>query len=105
MKLQYRRCAGLDIHKESISACVRLRIKGSREVQIEGGVFGTFTRDLERLRNWLKQHRVKQVALEPTGVYWVSVWNVSELYGNPSTARRHRPLCPGVSRRQPRSSR
>jgi len=75
MKLLYRRCAGLDIHKKSISVCVRMRRSGSPQVEIEEGVFGTFTQDLERLGEWLKQHKVKQVAMESTGVYWIPVWN------------------------------
>ncbi len=34
--------------------------------------------DLERLRAWLKEHKVKQVAMESTGVCWIPVWNVLE---------------------------
>ena len=41
-------------------------------------MFGTFTADLVRLRDWLKQHKVKQVAMESTGVYWIPIWNVLE---------------------------
>lgn len=78
MKLLYRRCAGLDIHKKTVSACIRIRVAGSKEPQIEEAVFGTFTQDLERLRDWLKKHKVKQVAMESTGVYWIPVWNVLE---------------------------
>jgi hypothetical protein len=79
MKLLYRRCAGLDVHKKSISACVRIRVRGKKEVEIYEATFGAFTRDLERLRDWLKQHHVKQVAMESPGVYWIPVWNVLEL--------------------------
>lgn len=78
MKLLYRRCAGMDIHKKSVSVCIRRRVKGSREVEMEEAVFGTFTQELERLRQWLRKHRVKQVAMESTGVYWIPVWNVLE---------------------------
>ncbi len=77
MKLLYRRCAGLDVHKKSVSVCVRIRVRG-KETQIAEAVFGTFTQDLERLRDWLKQHKVKQVAMESTGVYWIPVWNILE---------------------------
>ena len=41
-------------------------------------MFDTFTQHLERLRDWLKEHKIKQVALESTGVYWIPVWNVLE---------------------------
>jgi hypothetical protein len=94
MKLLYGRCAGLDVHQKSISVCVRIRPSG-QPVEIQEAVFGTFTRDLERLRDWLKQHKVKQVAMESTGVYWIPVWNILEpvswgfelLLVNPQTVR------------------
>jgi len=58
MKLMYRRCAGLDVHKKSISVCVRIRGGGNQQVEIHEALFGTFTQELERLRDWLKQHKV-----------------------------------------------
>ena len=78
MKLLYRRCAGLNVHKKSITACVRIRHSGKAEDEMAEQVFGTFTQDLERLAAWLKQHQVKQVALKSTGVYWIPVWNILE---------------------------
>lgn len=95
MKLLYRRCAGLDVHKKSVSVCVRIRVRGQKEAEIEEAVFGTFTQDLERLRDWLRQHKVKQVAMESTGVYWIPIWNILEpvrwgfqlLLVNPQTVR------------------
>jgi transposase len=77
MQLLYRRCAGLDVHQKSISACIRIRVH-SHKVETVSAVFGTFTQDLERLRDWLKQHKVQHVAMESTGVYWIPVWNVLE---------------------------
>jgi transposase len=95
MKPIYRRCAGLDIHKKTVSACIRIRRAGSKEVQIEEAVFGTFTADLERLAKWLREHKVRHVAMESTGVYWMPVWNVLEgtrhrfelMLVNPATVR------------------
>ena len=93
MKLLYRRCAGLDIHKKSVSACIRCRIKGEPEMQTEEAVFGTFSQELEGLGRWLKQHRIKHVAMESTGVYWIPVWNILERFAfelilvNPATVR------------------
>jgi transposase len=93
MQLLYRRCAGLDVHAKSVTACIRRRLKGSSEVECEEAVFGTFTQDLLRLRKWLRQHGVTQVAMESTGVYWIPVWNVLEGPGlklmlvNPATVR------------------
>lgn len=78
MKLLYRRCAGIDVHKKSVSVCIRRRMAGQREAEIEEAVFGTFTQDLERLCEWLKEHKVRQVAMESTGVYWIPVWNILE---------------------------
>jgi transposase len=76
MEMLYNRCAGLDVHKKSVSVCVRIS-KGNR-VQKETAVFGTFTAELEHLRAWLEKHGVTHVALESTGVFWMPVWNVLE---------------------------
>jgi transposase len=84
MALVYRRCAGLDIHRDTVVACVRVRIaQGKHEEKRE--TFGTFTGDLKKLAKWLHEHRVKEVAMESTGVYWIPVWNVLE----PSRYRFH----------------
>ena len=80
MKLLYRCCAGMDVHKKSVSVCIRRRVPGGH-LEVEEATFGTFTQDLERLRQWLKERRVRQVAMESTGVYWIPVWNVLE-HGN-----------------------
>jgi transposase len=93
MQLLYRRCAGLDVHAKSVTACIRRRVKGSSDIEREEAVFGTFTQDLLRLRKWLRQQGVRQVAMESTGVYWIPVWNVLEGRGlnlmlvNPATVR------------------
>src|SRR5262249_31137061 len=77
MKILYRRCAALDVHKQTVCACIReVRAKG--EVELKRETFGTFTDDLERLCKWLKQNKVRRVAMESTGVYWIPVWNVLE---------------------------
>jgi transposase len=76
MELLYSRCAGLDVHKKSVSACVRVSIGG--KTQKESAVFGTFTGELEQLRAWLEKNKVTHVALESTGVFWMPVWNVLE---------------------------
>jgi len=78
MHLLYRGCAGLDVHAKSVTACIRRRVKGSSDVECEETVFGTFTQDLLRLRKWLRQHGVRHVAMESTGVYWIPVWNMLE---------------------------
>ena len=70
-------CCGLDVHKESISACVIFPDKdGVDQYDIE--VFGTFTDDLMRLRSWLLDHSCPVVSMESTGIYWRPVHNVLE---------------------------
>lgn len=77
MSLLYRRCAGLDVHKKSISVSVRVRV-GSDQAKTESATFGTFTSDLKEMAEWLKERKVRHVAMESTGVYWKPVWNVLE---------------------------
>lgn len=76
MEVVHTRCCGLDVHKKSISACVMIREHGKVE-KLERR-FGTFTRDLEHMSNWLSDHQVTHVVMEATGVYWKPVWNVLE---------------------------
>lgn len=74
MEVLYPRCAGLDVHKDSVVACARLA-EGPRVAQ-EVESFGTTTGELERLRAWLQVRGVTHVAMEATGVYWKPVWHV-----------------------------
>ncbi len=74
MEVLHPRCAGLDIHKDSVVACVRIA-EGAvvvRHVQ----TFATATADLERLSAWLKSHGVTHVVMAATGVYGKPVWAV-----------------------------
>jgi transposase len=70
----HSRCAGLDVHKETVVACVRLASgdKVSREVR----TFGTTTSGLLALLAWLTEMGCTHVALEATGIYWRPVWNI-----------------------------
>jgi transposase len=76
MQVLYERCAGLDVHKDTVVACVRV-IEGGR-VQQQVRTFGTVTNDLVSLGEWLEQAAVTHVAMEATGVYWKPVWHVLE---------------------------
>lgn len=69
------RVAGLDVHKDSVVACV-LCGAPTGPVQREVRTFGTTTRELLNLREWLEQHGVTLVAMEATGIYWRPVFNV-----------------------------
>jgi transposase len=77
MRIVYARCCGLDVHKKSITACVLLRdTAGATQQEIRR--FGTMTRDLLELTDWLHGLQVTHVAMESTGVYWKPVWNILE---------------------------
>lgn len=77
MQVVYARCAGLDVHKKTVSACISVcEADGKKHQQVRG--FGTFTRDLLALADWLKGAGVTHVAMEATGVYWRPVWAVLE---------------------------
>jgi transposase len=67
------RCAGLDVHKDSVTACVRVLGAPGRRHQ-ETQTFGTTTRSLLALRDWLAGFGVTVVGMESTGVYWKPVY-------------------------------
>ena len=74
MQIVVDRVAGLDVHKDTVMACVRT--PGGRGRTQEVQEFSTFTRQLERLRDWLVEQHVTLVVMEATGVYWKPVWHV-----------------------------
>jgi len=69
----YARCAGIDVHKDSLVVCVRL---DGRESPVQ--TFGTTSREILRLGDWLGGLGVTIAAMESTGVYWQPVWNLLE---------------------------
>jgi transposase len=77
MEVLHDRVAGLDIHKETVVACVRSPGSG-RSRRAETREFETFIDGLERLRDWLIAEGVTHVAMEATGIYWKPVWFVLE---------------------------
>ena len=77
MEVVIMRCAGLDVHKATVVATVRVPgDAGQRRIVTE--TFGTMTPDLIALREWLQAYGVTQVALESTGVYWRPVYYMLE---------------------------
>ena len=70
-------CAGLDVHKKTIAACVR-RIDGDGQVVEQTLSFGTTTAELLALLDWLTKEGVTHVAMESTGVYWKPVFHILE---------------------------
>lgn len=73
MEVIYPRCAGLDVHKDSVVACVRLA--SGQEVVRHIATYQTTTSALLDLAEWLTSHGVTHVAMEATGVYWKPVWH------------------------------
>jgi len=74
MEVLHERCAGLDVHKKTVVACVRLARGGRVEKEVR--TFKTTTSDLLALGEWLDGHGVAHVVMEATGVYWKPVWHV-----------------------------
>ena len=77
MDVLYRCCAGLDVHKKTVVACVR-RVDAAGQARQEIRTFGTMTCHLLALSDWLAEQGVEQVAMESTGVYWKPVFNILE---------------------------
>lgn len=76
MEVLYPRCAGLDVHKDSVVACVRLQEGAVVRHEVE--TFGTTTKALLALADWLAERKVTHVAMEATGIYWKPPWHVLE---------------------------
>lgn len=77
METLHERCAGLDIGKDEVVACIRVPDGvGGRRRDVRS--FGTFTRQLEALAAWLASEGVTTVVMEATGQYWKPVWYVLE---------------------------
>ena len=74
MEVIYPRCAGLDVHKESVVACAR-RVEAGK-INREVRTFGTATAELLALSAWLAERGITHVAMEATGVYWKPVWHI-----------------------------
>ena len=77
MEILHRCCCGLDVHKQTVVACLlRIGTDGRRSKELR--TFGTMTDDLLALADWLRAAGCTQVAMESTGVYWKPVYNLLE---------------------------
>ncbi|ESU31659.1 hypothetical protein G3A_15375 [Bacillus sp. 17376] len=77
MEAMIERCAGLDVHQETVVACVLvgpLEKKPNKSIES----FPTTTKGLLKLNDWLMSMQVSDVVMESTGVYWKPVWNILE---------------------------
>jgi transposase len=77
MEVMHHCCAGLDVHKDNVVACVRRTLPGGR-VENQVNTFATTTGGLLNLGDWLVEQQVTIAAMESTGVYWKPVWNLLE---------------------------
>ena len=77
MQVVHEKCAGLDVHKKTVVACVITpKDKGGWEKEIR--TFSTMTKDLLNLSDWLTSKGCTHVAMESTGEYWRPVFNILE---------------------------
>jgi transposase len=77
MEILYHCCAGLDVHKKTVGACIR-RLGPEKQPEDLVRTFGTMTADLLELADWLAAHAVVHLAMESTGVYWKPVFHLLE---------------------------
>jgi len=75
MQVVYERCCGIDVHKQTVVACVIIT-EAMGQLRKETRTFATLTEDLEALAGWLATQSVTHVAMESTGVYWKPVFNI-----------------------------
>ena len=74
MEVLHAHCAGLDVHKESVVACVRHMANSKVTTVVK--TFKTTTQELMALSNWLSAEGATHIAMEATGVYWKPVWHI-----------------------------
>jgi transposase len=74
MEVLYPACAGLDVHKDTVVACVRLAANGPPRTEVR--TFDTTTPGLLALSEWLAGQGCTHIAMEATGVYWRPVWHI-----------------------------
>lgn len=90
MEVLHERCAGLDVHKATVVACLRVQERARARHEVRR--WGTTTAELLALGDWLRQAGCTRVAMEATGVYWKPVWHILEgelelLLANPAHIR------------------
>src|SRR3954451_15563407 len=78
MDVLIERCAGIDIGKHEVVACVRTPAPGGRGRRKQTRTFTTFTGALEEMADWFTDQGVTDIAMEATGPYWKPVWYVLE---------------------------
>ena len=78
MRVTHPHCAGIDIHKKSMTVCIFAdQANGSQPAYYKRN-FATHSAGIQELQTWLQEHQVSEVGMEATGVYWKPVWNALE---------------------------
>ena len=77
MEVLHAHCAGLDVHKESVVACVRHMVEGKVNEHVK--TFKTTTQELMALSKWLSDEWAMHIAMEATGVYWIGADAFAEI--------------------------
>jgi len=78
VKIVYPRCAGIDIHKESMTVCMIVDRQDASAPEYQKRKLATHQEGVRELKNWLEKYQVTDVGMESTGVYWKPVWNALE---------------------------
>jgi len=71
-------CCGMDVHRDQVTACIASGPLDRAKEKLIVKEFSTMTYGLRELSSWLKDHNVKTVAMESTGVYWKPIFNILE---------------------------
>jgi hypothetical protein len=71
-------CCGLDVHRDQVTACIATGPLDKAKEKFIVKEFSAMTYGLRGLASWLKDHNVKTVAMESTGVYWKPIFNILE---------------------------
>ena len=77
LKIVYRVCCGMDVHKSFVVACIASTTEYG-VTTYKSKRFSTFTGDLRRCAAWLAENSCKDVCMESTGKYWIPVYNILE---------------------------
>ena len=75
LDVMFTHCAGMDVHKKSVTVCALIPVENGRTRRLIK-TFGTTTKALQELKQWLLELDVTHVAMESTGVYWKPVYNI-----------------------------
>jgi transposase len=78
MDVLIERCAGIDIGKDEVVACVRTPAPGGRGRHKQTRTFASFTSSVEAMADWFAAEGISEIAMEATGSYWKPVWYVLE---------------------------